>query len=303
MPSRPHRTIAETERECGLSKDVLRVWERRYGFPAPMRDDQGNRLYPDDQIRILHLLRILNDLGQRPGKLVGLNADQLNARIALLRGTECQDAPATSTVAQCMALVADNAAGELEVRFQAEILALGLERFASELAAPLCMQTGLAWERGDLNVFQEHMFSQALARTLRQGIERVGAINTARGHGPYVFITTAPGEIHELGMLMVAATLCAQGARCLTPGPQMPLDDILRAVQVYGCDVVALSFSSWFDPRQAASILQKLRKDLPDHVALWAGGSNAALRREYPAGVRIFDSLGQIAGALVDLQK
>ena len=39
-------TIAAVERDVGLSKDVLRVWERRYGFPVPERDANGERLYP-----------------------------------------------------------------------------------------------------------------------------------------------------------------------------------------------------------------------------------------------------------------
>ena len=37
-------SIAAVEREVGLSKDVLRVWERRYGFPLPSRDAPGERL-------------------------------------------------------------------------------------------------------------------------------------------------------------------------------------------------------------------------------------------------------------------
>ena len=31
-------SIAAVERDTGLSKDTLRVWERRYGFPSPGRD-------------------------------------------------------------------------------------------------------------------------------------------------------------------------------------------------------------------------------------------------------------------------
>ena len=33
--------ISAVERETGLSKDVLRIWERRYGFPEPRRDDNA----------------------------------------------------------------------------------------------------------------------------------------------------------------------------------------------------------------------------------------------------------------------
>ena len=60
-------TIASVERDTGLSKDTLRVWERRYGFPAPGRDARGERLYPLDQVDKLRTLKRLLDLGHRPG--------------------------------------------------------------------------------------------------------------------------------------------------------------------------------------------------------------------------------------------
>ena len=43
-------SIAAVERDTGLSKDTLRVWERRYGFPSPERDAAGDRLYPPAQV-------------------------------------------------------------------------------------------------------------------------------------------------------------------------------------------------------------------------------------------------------------
>ena len=72
-------SIAEVERETGLGKDTLRVWERRYGFPVPMRDKLGERVYPDEQVQRLRLLKRLLDAGHRPGKVVPLPAERLQA--------------------------------------------------------------------------------------------------------------------------------------------------------------------------------------------------------------------------------
>ena len=58
--------IAAVERETGLAKDTLRVWEKRYGFPQPLRDASGNRLYPAEQVQRLLLVRRLLDAGLRP---------------------------------------------------------------------------------------------------------------------------------------------------------------------------------------------------------------------------------------------
>lgn len=296
-------SIAAAEQETGLPKDVLRAWERRYGFPVPLRDANGDRIYPADQIRRLRLLRILTDLGQRPGKLARLDEADLAARIAALRAQDCSaDQPAghPAVIAECLALVASDAAPELEERFNAEVLRVGLERFASDVAAPLCVETGLAWERGEIGVYQEHVFSQVLARCLRQSIDRLTRASSARTSPAHarVLLTTVPGEIHELGLLMVQATLAVHGAACLNLGPQTPLHDVIDAARKYDCTVVALSFSSWFDARRAATALAELRDKLPESVDLWAGGANAALRRPLPQGIRVFTRLDGIARAL-----
>src|SRR5574343_1852394 len=70
-------SIAAVERDTGLSKDTLRVWERRYGFPRPARDAAGDRCYPADQVERLRTIRSLMDAGHRPGRIVGLAPQEL----------------------------------------------------------------------------------------------------------------------------------------------------------------------------------------------------------------------------------
>lgn len=72
-------SIAAVERDTGLSKDTLRVWERRYEFPQPVRDGQGERCYPLDQIEKLRLIKRLLDVGHRPSRLVSLPMQDLQA--------------------------------------------------------------------------------------------------------------------------------------------------------------------------------------------------------------------------------
>src|ERR1700758_2508741 len=80
--------IAAVERETGLSKDTLRVWERRYGFPRPLRDAHGERSYPADQVMRLRMIRRLMDQGLRPGAIVGSSDAELEARLVKLLGTD-----------------------------------------------------------------------------------------------------------------------------------------------------------------------------------------------------------------------
>ena len=71
--------ISAVERETGLSKDVLRMWERRYGFPKPGRDDNGERQYAAGEVTKLRTIKRLMDVGMRPGKIVGCTPAELTA--------------------------------------------------------------------------------------------------------------------------------------------------------------------------------------------------------------------------------
>src|SRR5688572_27119598 len=71
--------ISAVERDTGLSKDTLRMWERRYGFPEPLRDGNGERVYPVSQVEKLQLIRRLLDRGHRPGKIISLSLQDLAA--------------------------------------------------------------------------------------------------------------------------------------------------------------------------------------------------------------------------------
>ena len=70
-------SIGAVERDSGIARDTLRVWERRYGFPLPTRNDKGERMYPLEQLRRWHRIRRLLDQGLRPGKVVALTEPDL----------------------------------------------------------------------------------------------------------------------------------------------------------------------------------------------------------------------------------
>lgn len=294
--------ITSAEQETGLSKDLLRAWERRYGFPAPLRDAQGDRLYPPDQIRKLRLLSALTDRGERPAKLMALHEHELAARLAELREGDAGEDPAPdhpgSDWSDWLEPVAQARPELLEARLGTEVIRFGLERFAIEVAAPLCAAAGLAWERGELAIHQEHLFSQVMARCLRQNIARI-AVHSAGA--PSVLLTTVPGEMHELGLLMVEAVLTTHGLHCVNLGTQMPLDDVVAAAAAHACTVVALSFSSSFNARLAAKAVTDLRKALPADIRIWAGGANAGLRTRLPDGIEVFAGLAGIAPAIAAL--
>jgi DNA-binding transcriptional MerR regulator/methylmalonyl-CoA mutase cobalamin-binding subunit len=290
-------SIAAVERETRLSKDVLRVWERRYGFPQPVRDANGERCYPADQVERLRLIKRLMDQGHRPGSLAALAHEQLAALAAPQRGAAAGgEAPGGAIVELLEKIRAREPAGFHHALRQC-LARQGLERFVDQTVAPLTTAVGDCWEDGSFDVFDEHFYTESAERLLRQAIADLPAAR----QGPRILLTTVPGEQHGLGLLMAEATFALEGATCIALGTETPLLDIARASTAYGAGVVALSFSSAYPRRQVAPVLAQLRQALPDGVELWAGGAGIA-RLDAVVGVRLLPTLENGRQALAELR-
>lgn len=292
--STPGFNIAAVERDTGLSKDVLRVWERRYGFPVPERDSNGERLYPAEQVIRLRLIKRLMDQGHRPGKLIAAPPEDLAALAPRsIRRTSDPLSATKDDHAELLSLIKQHdATGYLQV-MQQRLARQGLLHFVQDTVAPLTRQVGEAWEDGSFEVFEEHLFTELTKRLLRQAI----AALSPGIRGPRVLLTSVPDEQHLLGLLMVEAVLALEGAECIPLGTQMPLLEIGRAAEAHRADVVALSFSAAFPQRQIPGLLQQLRQVLPVAIELWAGGSGIARIAPLP-GVQLLGTLDSVTPAI-----
>ena len=319
-PAPPLWSIAAVERDTGLSKDTLRVWERRYGFPQPARDAAGDRVYPPEQVDRLHTIRRLLDAGHRPGRVVALapaalqalaeaaplsavralaangraagRAVQGNGQGLLLAAAPKADPHSNALVQSYLALIACHDVHQLRRALAQDALRLGLVAFVTQLVAPLNVAVGEAWIQGRFRVFEEHLYTECMTGVLRPAI---ASIAPPQGRGaPRVLLTTIPQEPHALGLLMVEALLALEGCHCLSLGPQTPIADIVRAVQAERTDIVALSFSSVMGPQAVHAGLKTLRAQLAPKVQVWAGGRGAAQGVRGLAGVRALPVLGEL---------
>ena len=287
-------SIAAVERDTGLSKDTLRMWERRYGFPAPLRNAADERLYPAEQVHKLQLLRRLMMQGHRPGRIVALPREQLEAMAPRATAASVAAAGAGAGagpgLGHWLALLRSHDAERLRRELQQAQIRLGLERFVTELVAPLTHEVGEAWMRGELQVFEEHLYSETMHRVLRGAIAALSAAESPARERPRVLLTTMAQEPHGLGLLMAEAMMSLEGCHCVSLGVQTPLADMLLAVKAHRADVLALSFSAQPARAQVRDTLSALRSALPDAVEIWAGGSSPALSRP-PAGVQVLRTL------------
>lgn len=292
-------SIAAVERDTGLSKDTLRVWERRYGFPTPGRDPIGERAYTLEQVEKLRIVKRLMDAGHRPGRIVALDLEQLQK---LTESTVDQPmrsfeaALGSSDLRAHLDLIRSHDPSALRAELTRLLSRVGVSRFVTEAVGPLNAAVGDAWMRGQLEIHEEHMYTEAMQVVLRQAI--AGIPEPAPAARPRVLLTTFPGEPHGLGLLMSEAVLALEGCRCVSLGVETPLWDIVLAARAHRSDIVALSFTGCMSPNQVVDGLTELRGKLPLETALWAGGSAPVVQRRRVAGVDVFTALEDVPPAL-----
>lgn len=275
-------SIAAVEQATGIARATLRIWERRYGFPRPGRDARGERCYPQEQVDKLRLIADLMQRGHRPGRLVDMGAEELAAlaasggRSAASRGGPVED--------PVLALLRDHDVAGVERLLEEAVQGAGLSGFVTERLAAMNTNVGLAWARGELEVFEEHLYAEAVQGVLRSRIARQrGAASQAH---PRVLLATFPEELHGLGLLMAQAMLGEAGCASLSLGTRVPLQQIVAAARAFRADVVGLSFCASMNPTHVLRGLEQLRGELEPRVAIWAGGGSPVLSRHRIEGVR-----------------
>jgi DNA-binding transcriptional MerR regulator/methylmalonyl-CoA mutase cobalamin-binding subunit len=304
-PSPALWSIADVERDTGVGKDTLRVWERRYGFPTPGRDGQGQRLYSQAEVDRLRQIAALMRAGYRPGRVVPLDDAARQALLGApdggtvspldLEAGEPENSLEPNAVQAALATLMRRDGVGLRRLLQQAQTRLGLGAYVSELMAPLTTAVGQAWMRGELSVAEEHLFTEVAHGVLRQAL--MALPEPVASSAPRVLLTTLPGEPHALGLLMAEAMCALDGAWCVNLGPQTPVDEIVAAAQWHHAQVVGLSATGVLPARWLRQGLQQLRQRLPDGTALWVGGSAAAGLRGL-AGVTRLTDLRAVGAAL-----
>jgi methanogenic corrinoid protein MtbC1 len=283
-----NHTISEVSRISGIPKDLLRMWERRYNYPNPARDENGDRVYTDDDLNKLVLIRQLVDQGRRPGKLMALDVTELNG---LLKSPKIE-----FDFDHLINLLKASDAADLQDWLHQQLHALGLRAFIYRVMVPANQKVGEAWSKGELAVFEEHLYTELVKNMVRQSL----AENSHSRSGPRVMLTTLPGEVHSLGLLMVEALLRLGGAEVISFGVEMPFRDIREAAEHHKVDVIGLSFSGYFKLDDAIVMLCGLRQMIDPKINIWVGGAAFSKGTELPEGLDLLDGLHGVEHALAN---
>jgi methanogenic corrinoid protein MtbC1 len=266
-----HYSIRELTSLTGLSADVLRVWERRYGFPRPTRDAAGARRYLAADVERLGLLQRALQRGHRISHVIERTGVELRALLENKRIDFDSLASEHGAVRRILEAVCadDDERMVAELRYAA--MNSGARDFVRDVASVLVRVVGETWQQGRLQVRHEHLLSDALTTQLRV----IWASQFGVGRGERVLLATLPGEWHSLGIEMVGTYLAALGAVPRSLGPNTPPTEIAAAARALKVDAVAISISSAADPGVARLHLTALSEQLDGFCPVLVGGALA----------------------------
>lgn len=218
--------IAAISRRTGIAPDTLRKWESRYGVLRPARTAGGQRRYSDHDVARVEWLRDRLAEGWRIGEA---------ARML----EETTVTPYSDAVLLRDALVEAAAAGEparVGALLDQAFAVLPLEVTLHEVVTPLLRWIGEEWHAGRLSVAHEH----AVTSRVRAKLEQLMADQRGSVRGTAV-LACAPGEQHDLGLLMFAVALRADGWRVEYLGADTPVEDAVAFAAGIGATVMCFS--------------------------------------------------------------
>jgi DNA-binding transcriptional MerR regulator len=254
--------IGELSKRSGVSPELLRAWERRYGLLRPTRSSGGLRLYSLEDLERVRLMR-----------------QHLAEGLAAAEAAALVSRPTLGDEAARPALRPASARGDLadaldnfdEPRAQAVIdrllAAATVDALLTDVVLPYLHELGERWQRGEVSVAQEH-FASTVLRGRLLGLAR----GWGRGLGPLALLACLPGERHELGLIAFGLALRSRGWRIAYLGSDTPLDTIDKAARVLAPALVVLNAVTDERVRPVAAQLRTLAEQHP--LALGGSGAN-----------------------------
>lgn len=272
--------IAVVSERTGLSQDVLRVWERRYGAVTPIRGSGGQRLYTDEDIERLNLLQVATRGGRSISQVATLSAGAISALVdedsaAVARRPSPSRAVSSAdggVVSRAIGLARSLDAAALDESLRRALATMGVPAFLEHVAAPLLRRMGDEWHAGRLAPSQEHLVSAILHDIIVASMREF----TKKNGGAKLLVATPAGDRHAIGAALVGAAAATEGWNVVYLGADLPAAEIADAAEAADVRIVAISMVYVDDRDRMLAELRTLRSRLPARVAIIAGGAAAS---------------------------
>lgn len=293
--SEKYFSIGEIAERTGITVDTVRIWERRYGKPQPVRLPSGHRRYTEDHLVWLRRVAEAMSLGHRAGAVVRASDQELDV---LLTQVEVQPIE-PAAVDELYELAREVQPDRLRERLEELWADLGPEDFLADLLAPFLARVGRGWADGDLEVRHERMVSEEVSDLLR--IWRASQLT--KPDAPALLLATLAGERHGLGLRVVALSSALAGVRTHVFGTELPLEEIAAAAVELKVAAVVVSVSLATGGVETDRRLGELRSQLDPQMRLAVGGRGARGVRRALKDVDYIDELVELRSWLAELTR
>jgi len=264
-----HR-IATATQIAGIPASTLRAWERRYQAVKPGRSDAGGRLYSEQDVQRLIVLKRAVDAGHAIGRIARLPDDKL----AALAPNSPPD-PAAPLRARFLAAIASFNPESADREISRAAALFPPHVFVRDVLAPLLREVGERWAHREIGIAQEHLASHVI-RSLLVSLTR---FNPPSETSRPVVLATPEGEPHEMGLLLAAFLAVGRHCRVIYLGPEVPPADLANAARRTNAAAIVLSLVTEDKEGKVAEQLQLLAALAPRGTAVWAGGPGVAGHR------------------------
>ena len=303
-----HHSIKVVARRTGLTAHVIRIWEKRYAAVEPDRTETNRRLYSEEQIERLSLLRDATQGGHSIGHVAKLPIDELR-KLATESSSANGLAPRAvigaptkaSFLDACIVAVKSLDAPALEETLKRAAIELGGQGLLQRVVAPLAQNIGDLWRDGTITAAHEHFASVVIRIFLGHAAKPFAGSENS----PVVVVATPAGQLHELGALLVGAAAANLGWHVTYLGASLPAAEIAGAARQNRARAVALSLVYPEDDSRMEGELTRLRELLPPEVVILTGGRAMGSYRDVleKIGALQIKDLPHLCSTLDDLRK
>jgi methanogenic corrinoid protein MtbC1 len=293
-----HR-IHRVAKLTGLSKDVIRVWERRYSLVKPLRSANRYREYTDEDVSLFRFLKEELDRGQTIGTLAIEGRESLLQRMRASSIPKQQElAPHRSLLDELISRLDPLDKSRFELQLNAAIAVIPFEEAVQRILLPLQRRVGELWHEGRVNIAVEHYVTKIVQQKLFAVMNQL----PANDFGPRVVIACPKGEYHEIGAQAVTYLVASRGCHVYYLGPNLPLTDLEALCDRVHPDLILLSLTESKSNEEAAHLLHELRTlSQRWHVAVGGKGACAMEHLLENTGIELLDDLGALHNRLATL--
>jgi MerR family transcriptional regulator, light-induced transcriptional regulator len=260
--------INQVAKITGLSKEVLRVWEKRYRLLSPDRGPNRYRLYSEQDVELLKYLTREIEQGQAIGELASLGKDEILARMKDGNEEESKSFPRDQFLVELEKYLLPLDTLSFEKRLNELVVLLPFDEFFNRILIPLQIRVGELWFDEKLDISIEHYVT---AQAKIKIFAAMNMINTEQS-GPQVLVACPSWDLHEIGAQMLAYFCATRMCRVIFLGANLPLANLIHFSSLTKPDVVILSCTSDISENKARAYFTELISKTLTICPVWIGG-------------------------------